>query len=80
MLNCKMRKKIERKIKSTETQSVNVVSHEFPTNLQNALNSKIAHVPKGIGGGYVSQVLTIECQADSLICCMCLSKCCQLIE
>lgn len=74
------RKKIERKIKSAETQSINVVPPQFDSILQDVLNKQSAHTPNEVGGGYVSRVHTAEFQADSLMCGIYLSKGCQLIE
>ena len=74
------RKKLERKIKSAEKQSINVVPPQFDSLLQDELNKQSAHTPKEVGGGYVGRVQTAEFQADSLMCGIYLSKGCQLIE
>jgi len=74
------RKKLERKIKRAEKQSINIVPPQFDRLLQDELNKRSAHTPKEVGGGYVGQVKTAEFQADSLMCGIYLSKGCQLIE
>ena len=76
----KTRSKMERKIKSAETQSKNVVPSNFADLLQAELDKVSAGTPGSIGGGYVSTVKTAEFQADSLMCGIYLSGQCQLIQ
>jgi hypothetical protein len=63
----KDRKKLEGKVKSSETQSTNVVPSDLPSQLSAALSRLSADKPHEVTGGYVGAVLTSWFQADALM-------------